>query len=277
VEKIRIYAADQVGPPSGEHQILVGRSGPADKGMEPVVQRRRRWQLPLFALAAILPALLVVTGGRDIPDSGERLVILEITKAQANVGTCTPAGTDNLAYGLTGYKLPSTAMVYKLKTASYPSYLVAADVTSAINTSFAAWDAATAKALFTNGGTTTAAVNKKDGTSTVGFGSLSSGTVGIAYAWANSSKVITEFDLTLSTGYQWDLNKTANGDCGGVADKFDVRDVIMHEIGHPTGLTDKSTTADHAQTMHGYAAYKELYKRDLAGGEKKGVTTLYGP
>jgi len=234
---------------------------------------RRAWALGIAVIG-----LLFLSAARDIPDSGERLVIHEVfVTNEAGVGTCTAAGTDNLAYGLTGYKFGGSAMAYKIKTASYPSYLVAADVTSAFTTSFAAWDAATAKALFTNGGTTTAPVNKKDAINTVGFGSLSSGTVGMAYAWANSSNVITEFDLVLSTGYQWDLNKTATGDCGGVTSKFDVRDIIMHEIGHPLGLNDKSATADHAQTMHGYAAYKELYKRTLADGDKKGVTTLYGP
>jgi hypothetical protein len=233
--------------------------------------------------------LLFLSAARDVPDSGVRLAVDQVLiegSAGSGIGTCTAAGTDNLAYGFTGYKLPNSAMAYKIKSASFPTYLAASEVTTAITTSFAAWDAATSKALFTNGGTTTVAVNKKDGINTVGFASMSSGTVGMAYAWYNSkTKAIIEFDLALSTGYQWATNTTASGDCGGAADKFDVRNIIMHEIGHPTGLTDKSSSGDHAQTMHGYAAYAELYKRDLGEGDKKGLTTtsadgttyLYGP
>jgi len=236
----------------------------------------------LFAIAAILPAVLLFAGGRDAADSGERLVIDQVlifgSSGAGSLGACTAAGTDNLAYGLTGYKLPSSAMAYKTKTASFPTYLSSAEIQSAINTAFATWDAATGKALFTNGGTTTAPVNKKDGISTVGFASMSSGTAGIAYAWYNSkTKAIIEFDIALSTGYQWATNTTASGDCGGAAGKFDVRDIIMHEIGHPVGLTDKNSSGDHAQTMYGYAAYQELYKRDIAGGDQNGVTALYGP
>jgi len=200
---------------------------------------RRFWALGIAVIG-----LFLLSAVGDVPDSGERLVIFEILQS-ANIGTCTAAGTDNLAYGTTGYKLPSTAMAYKTKTASFPTYLSSTAVQSAIDTSFAAWDAATAKALFTNGGTTTALPSKKDGINSVGFVSLPSNTVGIAYGWA-SGTTLTEFGIALSTNYQWDLNTTASGDCGGVA-------------------------------MHGYAAYKELYKRDLAGGDKKGVTTFYGP
>ena len=40
---------------------------------------------------------------------------------------------------------------------------------------------------------------------------------------------------------------------------------------------DLTNSADHAQTMYGYAAKGELYKRDVANGDKKGVTTAYGP
>ncbi len=244
------------------------------KSIAKAVTHRRR--TAFLTLGAILALAFVAI--RDVPDSGERLLVDHILMDSATVGSCTSAGTDNLAYGLTGYKLPSSAMAYKVKTASFPTYLAASEVQTAITTSFAAWDASTAKALFTSGGTTTAKVSTKDKINTVGFGSLSSGTVGMAYAWYDSkTKIITEFDITLSTGYQWATNTTASGDCGGAAGKFDVRDVIMHEIGHPTGLTDKSSSGDHAQSMYGYAAYQELYKRDIAGGDKQGLTALYGP
>jgi len=274
MEKVRTQAASQGELLAGRRALSSTDSGRTDEGAEKVVRKGPRWRF--VAVAAILPALLLLIAGRDAPDSGERLVIQEILMS-ANVGTCSAAGTDSLVYGLTGYKLPGSAMTYKLKTASFPSYLNGADVQAAINSSFSAWDAATAKALFTNGGTTTAKVSFKDGTNTVGFGSLNSSTVGMAYGWADKNKVLIEFDITLSNTYTWSLNPTATGDCGGVAGKFDVRDIVTHEIGHPVGLADLSATSAHAQTMHGYAAYAELYKRDLAGGDIKGVTTLYGP
>lgn len=274
MKKIRAIGTSQGESLAGRRALFPTATARTDDGVDRGVRKGPRWRL--LSLAAILPALLLLTAGRDAPDSGERLVVQEILMA-ANVGTCSAAGTDSVAYGLTGYKLPATAAAYKVKVASFPSYLNSANAQTAINSAFSTWDAATAKALFTNGGTTTAKVSTKDGTNTVGFGSLNSGTVGMAYAWADKNKVLIEFDITLSSNYTWDLNSAATGDCGGVAAKFDVRDIVTHEVGHAVGLIDLTATSSHAQTMHGYAAYAELYKRDLANGDKQGVTTLYGP
>ncbi len=211
---------------------------------------------------------------------GDLIQILFIDKAgnPANAtGACSSPAADNLAHGLTGYKFGSSALAYKTKTSTFPTYLASADVQAAINAAFSTVDAATAKALFTNGGATTAAINKKDGTNTIGFASMNSGTVGMAYAWYNSkTKTIVEFDIALSTAYTWATNAGKTGDCGGSTTAFDIQDIMTHEVGHPVGLNDVTATGDSAQSMYGYGAKGELYKRDLAGGDKKGVTTLYG-
>lgn len=244
----------------------------------------RPWRA--FVILAAVGTLLVVAAVRDEPNAHELVLVDNLTSNTAGVATwsadgvttCTSAGTDDGAYGLSGYKLPANGSPYKLNTSSIPAYLSSTAVQTAINSAFSAWDAATSKALFANGGTTTAKPGTKDGVNSVGFGTLGSGTVGQTTAWVDSrTHVILEFDFVLSTAYTWSTNGGKTGDCGGDSSAFDVQDVATHEAGHTTGMNDRTATADHAQTMFGSAAKGELYKRDLANGDKQGVIAAYGP
>jgi hypothetical protein len=239
-------------------------------------------------------ALLTVAAVRDEPKSRELVLVDNITASTAGVATvsatgsatwnadgvttCSAAGTDDDAYGLSGYKLPANGSPYKLNTGTIPAYLSSAAVQTAINSAFSTWDATTSKTLFANGGTTTAIPGKKDGVNSVGFGGLGNGIVGQATAWVDSrTHVILEFDFVLSTSYTWSTNSGKTGDCGGDPSAFDVQAIATHEAGHTTGMNDRTATADHAQTMFGSAAKGELYKRDLANGDGQGVTASYGP
>jgi len=263
---------------------IVGAS--ADEESNTPIRKGPRWRIATAGIAALLPALALFAGVRDAPDSGERFLVDNLTSSadgqQAwsadGIATCTAAGTDDTAYSLSGYKLPANGSPYKINTSTFPSGLISSDVQNAINAAFSTWDAATSKSLFTNGGTTTGKPGTKDGTNAVGFGSLGNGIVGQATAWVDSkTKTITEFDFVLSTAYTWSANVGKTGDCGGDSTKFDIQSVATHEAGHTTGSNDLTNSADHAQTMYGYAAKGELYKRDVANGDKKGVTTAYGP
>jgi hypothetical protein len=219
----------------------------------------------------------MVAAKAHAPDDGEIVLVDNILWGADGIVSCTAAGTDNGAYSLSGYKLPSTGKTYKIKVASIPTYLTSADVQAAINASFATVDGTTSKTLFTNGGTTTAKVGTKDGTNTIGFSSLGNGIVGQAVAWVDSkTKTITEFDITLATAYTWSTNAGKSGDCGGSSTAFDVQNIATHEAGHATGLNDKGTAADHAQTMYGYSAKDELLKRTLANGDRAGIIASYG-
>ena len=229
-----------------------------------------------FMLLA-LPILLLVAFGSDVANSGHEGLIIRAALAANPVGSCTSAGTDNQVYSLTGYKFPNTSMTFKTNQSTFPTYMSKSEVQSAIKSAFTTWDGATRRALFVDGGTTTAKANTKDGVNTVAFGNLGGGYVAAAYGWFNTSNVVIEFDITLSTSYTWATNVTKSGDCGGAANAFDVRNITTHEVGHPIGLNDLYGTSDKAQTMYGYAAYQELYKRTLASGDKKGVLVLFGP
>jgi len=222
-----------------------------------------------------LPILLLVALGSDVANSGHEGLTIHVALAANPVGSCTSAGTDNAVYGLTGYKFP-TSMTFRTNQSTFPTYMTKTAVQSAINSAFSTWDAATSKALFVNGGTTTAKANTKDGVNTVAFGNLGGGYVAAAYGWFNKSKVATEFDITLSTNYTWATNVNMNGDCGGAANAFDVGNITTHEVAHPIGLNDLYGSADKAQTAYGYAAYQELSKRTLANGDKNGVLVLFG-
>ncbi|MBI1885189.1 MAG: matrixin family metalloprotease [Chloroflexi bacterium] len=236
-------------------------------------------RVAVWVLSAVLLAILLpLSTGRVAPGAaGERLFVHAFYYA-GPVATCTSPGPDSGVYKLTGYKLPSTSMVYKTNQNSFPAYLSRSEVQAAIDAAFATWDGATSKALFANGGTTTAKIGWKDNINAVGFRSLSGGYVGMAYGWVNSrTKTLTEFDVALSSNYNWATNIKASGDCGGAANAFDVRSVATHEVGHPVGLNDLNDAADSAQTMYGYLAYQELYKRTLASGDLAGLKALYGP
>ena len=191
--------------------------------------------------------------------------------------TCTSPGPDNGAYASTGYKL-NKLYTYKLKTASFPSYLSSAEVQAAIDAAFQTWDSRAGAALFANGGTTTAKINFQDGTNTIGFGPAGKGVVATTYGFVDrKTKVLKEADIVFSTSYTWDTNSGDTGDCGGDGADFDVRDVATHEAGHVVGLNDLTTTGMDAQTMNGYVSKGELFKRDLASGDLAGLAALWGP
>jgi hypothetical protein len=254
-----------------------------------VQQRLWRWAPGAFVFGFALSLALFDGSGstvREVPESRELVLVDNLTSNTGGVATwnadgvttCTSAGTDDGAYSLSGYKLPANGSPYKVNAGTVPTYLSASAVQTAVVAAFSAWDAATSKALFANGGTTTAIPGRKDGVNSVGFGNLGSGIVGQATAWVDSrTHVILEFDFVLSTAYTWSTNSGKTGDCGGDPGAFDVQAVATHEAGHTTGMNDRTATADHAQTMFGSAAKGELYKRDLANGDRQGVIAAYGP
>lgn len=246
----------------------------------------------LWPLAPVALAALLLTAGRDVPDVGEGVSILAAKPDGAGggggggngggkggggtVASCTSPEPDNGAYSLTGIRLPGQ-MVYHTNRQSFPSYLTAADVQAAIDSSFAEWDSETAAALFANGGTTSATVGAKDGVNTVGFGPTGSSVAVATVRYNQKTKVVTEFDIALNPSYAWATNVGATGDCGGVAGAYDVRNIVTHESGHPLGFADLTADADNFQTMFGYSTPQELFKRDLASGDLTGLSALYGP
>src|SRR3990172_7436551 len=167
------------------------RSGAKSRpSSRPILQERRQaMRISGAFMLFALPILLLVAFGSDVANSGHEGLIIRAALAANPVGSCTSAGTDNAVYGLTGYKFPSTSMTFKTNQSTFPTYMSKSEVQSAIKSAFTAWDGATKRALFVDGGTTTAKANTKDGVNTVAFGNLGGGYVAAAYGWFNTSKI----------------------------------------------------------------------------------------
>ncbi len=224
---------------------------------------------------AILSAALTLGGGLNSATAASTGFLVEKTFGGSSV-TCASPVADNGAFSLLGHKLPATGKAYRVNAGTFPANLQTGEVQAAIDASFATWDNATSQSLFANSGITSARPGFKDGINAVGFGNTKSGVVAVAYGWFAKNGAFAEFDIVLSNSFSWATNPAATGDCGGAAGTFDVQNIVTHEAGHVVGLADLSAGAAEAQTMFGYVAPQELFKRTLASGDLKGVAALYG-
>lgn len=224
--------------------------------------------------SGITMALLLIATGRAPADS---VVLSEHPLFERPLASCASPGADNGAFRLLGPRLPESGAAYRINQKTFPQYLAASEIQAGIDSSFAAWDNATSAALFTKLGTTDARPGFKDGVNTVGFGSVKNGVVAVASMWSNKSGAMIEFDVTLSTRLAWATNPAGGGDCQGLPAAFDIQNIVTHEAGHVAGLADVYKAGDNAQSMFGYAAPGELFKRTLASGDQAGLASVYGP
>jgi len=223
--------------------------------------------------AGLLIALTLIGAGED--GSSADTFFFEEMFAQP-VASCAIPAADDGAFALNGTKLPVGGLTFKVNQNTFPAGLNNVEVHAAIAGAFVTWDSATSKVLFTHGGTTAAKPGTGDGISTIGFKKIKGNAVAVTTGWFNrKTKLLTEFDVALSTNYSWATNPVAFGACGGAAGKFDINNVMAHEAGHATGLSDVTQGASNAQTMFAYVAYGELTKRAPASGDLKGLAALY--
>jgi hypothetical protein len=227
--------------------------------------------LSIVALGVALLFLTSHDSGRTRSDA----FFVEEMFAQP-VANCANPTADDGTFALNGTKLPTGGLTFKVNQNTFPAGLNTLEVHAAIAGSFFTWDFATSKVLFTHGGTTSATPGTGDGVSTIGFKKIKGSAVAVTTGWFNrKTKLLTEFDVALNTNYSWATNLFAFGNCGGEAGKFDIADVMTHEAGHTTGLSDVTPSASNAQTMFAYVAYGELTKRTPAAGDLKGLAALY--
>ncbi|MBI1885881.1 MAG: matrixin family metalloprotease [Chloroflexi bacterium] len=230
-----------------------------------------RWsslRLTLILGALLLALAFVPAGGQD----GTRLFVDVLRPG----GTCNSPNADNGAVNLHGWQIPAGGLTYKVHRGSIPKDVDKDQALVAIQAGAAAWDDNTAATLLTYGGTTTVKAGKRDGVNAISFGGAPYGAIAVAYIWADGT--VVEADMSLGTGFKWATNTTASGDCGGADSRMDVWNIVTHEIGHWVGVGHTSPdSANNAQSMYPYAAYKELFKRDIASGDRTGLESLYGP
>lgn len=195
----------------------------------------------------------------------------------ATVSSCTPTTNDQVNdYLWAGWQMPAAGMNYKINLATKPKNLTDAQVSSALDGSFATWTAADSKQIFNNTGTTTAKTAKFDGTNALLWKGIQSSAIAITYVWYYSSTgQLAEADTLFNKNYKW--NTTAyNGtnDCGGSTDAYDVQNIATHEFGHWVGLDDLYNSVDKDLTMYGYGDLTELKKDTLGLGDVTGVNAI---
>lgn len=100
-----------------------------------------------------------------------------------------------------------------------------------------------------------------DGTSTTDFGRLDL-PVALSYVWYTNTR-IREVDLRFNSRYRW-TNRAQ------VGDRYQVKNVAVHEIGHTLGLDDLSKPHG-SLTMFGVIGKGELRKQTLGKGDVRGA------
>ncbi|RJQ52294.1 MAG: hypothetical protein C4521_10495 [Actinobacteria bacterium] len=186
------------------------------------------------------------------------------------------ATESNTSYSYKGLHWPFNVVHYEVDTAQVPASLNSADVVSAVDASFYSWQAQynilgrpdQSDIWYVNDGEAASTGPVLDGSNTVGFAGLSSGTLAATYYWYDRrSKNLIEFDIVFNTLYPW----STSGESG----KYDVFNIGTHEAGHTLQLGDLYRGATSELTMYGYGAAGETKKQSLGLGDMLGLEKIY--
>lgn len=108
---------------------------------------------------------------------------------------------------------------------------------------------------------------KYDGANIVDFGALGHGALAVNSTWYTSSNRIVEVDLRLNKeDYLWT-------NVAGVKNRYQVMNVIAHELGHQVGLDDLGSP-HRGLTMFGQIGKGEMNKVTLGRGDLRGADTI---
>lgn len=120
-----------------------------------------------------------------------------------------------------------------------------------------------------------ASIASPDYKNVITWGRAQPGVVAYAVIWyISSTGEIVDADIVLNSYYKWGI---ADGNEGtrDLANKFDLRNVVIHEAGHWVGLDDIYDSNYSAMTMYGYTSYGEEIKRSLEPGDITGAQYIY--
>jgi len=211
------------------------------------------------------------------PGISQRVFIhLPRTYKPNHLGTCinTINSTVN-DYGLTGWRLPTGGVTWKLNPATVPSSVGASTAVSALTDAFTTWTNADSQKVFVYWGSTAVTRPRLDYVNAVLWGKVSRGAIAITYVWYyTSTGVIADVDTVFNSRYPWAVFNPANGECQSTPDAYDVQDIATHEFGHWVGLDDLYSSTDRDLTMYGYGAGGELKKRTLGVGDMTGANAV---
>lgn len=178
----------------------------------------------------------------------------------------------NTCYKLLGVKWKTFPIDYVINP-SNPQGLSDLFVTSMISASAETWDSATSIELFNDiyDINTTAKYGVQNFENVIVFGDYpDSGVIGITSIWyTRFTRQIVEFDMLLNTDFIW-------GDATLNPSVMDLKNIVVHELGHSVGLGDIYSSSCSAVTMFGYSDYGETSKQTLETPDITGLQKMYG-
>ncbi len=187
---------------------------------------------------------------------------------------CVPTVNDQMAdYGQTSWHFGS-AKVYQLNESTVPRNVSVADVYTAVNNSWLAWNSASANINVSAGSAVLLSQAKYDGVNLISWGRVPNNAIAVTYTWYNTlTGEQVESDTIFNTRLKWSYTPYSS-DCGGVAGTYDVGDIAIHEFGHWAGLNDLYAASDSDLTMYGYGITAELKKDTLGLGDMLGAAAI---
>jgi hypothetical protein len=215
---------------------------------------------------------------------GALSVIVPAPGALASSGTC-PKPTTCAVYQLqpARWKADSTGkLVLKWKFNDQGRRNLRAPaglLESALKADMTEWQRWNSNVVFSYGGATTAPFGAKgpdgscdDGTNVIGWARLDPGVIAETLTCVDKTgRRVIDADLALNVTYHWeDVNGTPES-----RHSFDIRSIVMHELGHVLSLGHPDPTDGRYQTMMGNAVYGETRKRTPALGDIIGLQTAY--
>jgi hypothetical protein len=247
----------------------------------------KRWVLLLIpvSLSLLFFVLGGCGGGNNVPSAGDldEHVIVHPVPTDGGRG-CSISTSDPSNYALTGWKLPSGGITYRVNPSKVkvPSgYSLTTDqIIQAIKDSFAVWNKANSALVFKYGGTTSAQAGRLDGINIISWRRLQAGALAVTYVWVSrATGRVVEADTAFNNLYAWyDFSipdgYTADNYCPDQPVAYDIRNIATHEFGHWVGLADLYSDADKDATMYGYGDVQGLKKRTLATGDKNGALAV---
>jgi hypothetical protein len=151
----------------------------------------KRWVLLLIpvSLSLLFFVLGGCGGGNNVPSAGDLDEHVIVHPVPVGGRGCSISTSDPNNYALTGWKLPSGGITYRVNPSKVkvpPGYSLTADqIIQAIKDSFAVWSEANSALVFNYGGTTSAQAGRLDGINAISWRRLQAGALAITYVWVS--------------------------------------------------------------------------------------------
>lgn len=155
------------------------------------------------------------------------------------------------AYSYTGEKWSSYPVSIDVTDLSFPSEWI-----SSLANSMTTWNNTSSPFYFNSGSSGHKIITVNRGINGVP-----------AFASCNAGSILTDCDIEINSSYTW----STSGESG----KYDVQNILTHELGHWLKLHDLYLSSDSEKTMYGSAYTGETKKRTLDTDDINGINAIY--